>query len=188
MVKKKIVASSLLCCLGVGTALAQEHSTRTVLQTVPTSDVTHPSGLIQGDEWGFLGHAGDVVNFHVDTRDDKYEGTSNLDPLAILIRPDGSVAIWGDDEAACSRPPVCGYACPWVENFRLDQTGHWIIVVQDFGGATQTGVFCSGGGYNLSLRGPSHALKSLKLRSDDGSVHQLVDDRSQIEQRKGLSR
>lgn len=188
MVQKRALAWSLLCCLAVaGSAMAQPPSTRTVLQTVPTSDVTHPSGLIQGDEWGFSGRAGDVVTVQVDTRDDTYQGTSTLDPLVLLLRPDGSVAAFGDDEATCSRPPVCGFACPLLANFTLDQTGRWIIVVQDLGGATNTGVFCTGGGYNLSLTAPPHAITSLKLGSDDGAVQQPPDARRQIEQRKGVN-
>ena len=84
MFRKSSVAGSLLCWLGlIGTALAQQPSRRTVLQTVPASDVEHPSGLIQGDEWEFAGRAGDVVAFEVDTRDDTNEGTSKLDALAI---------------------------------------------------------------------------------------------------------
>ena len=72
MVRKSSVAGSLaFCCLGlIGTALAQQPATRTVVQTVPTSDVEHPSGLIQGDEWAFAGRSGDLVAFEVDTRDD----------------------------------------------------------------------------------------------------------------------
>jgi hypothetical protein len=189
MVRKSSVAGSLaFCCLGlIGTALAQQPATRTVLQTVPTSDVEHPSGLIQGDEWAFVGNTGDLVAFEVDTRDDTNEGTSKLDALAILIRPDGTFAIWGDDNASCSRPPVCGYACPRVENFKLDQTGHWRIVVQDLG-ATLTGVYCTGGGYNLSLRGPSRVLQSLRLRVNDGAIQQPAGLREEVERRKGLDR
>lgn len=187
MVQKRAVAWSLTCCLGVaGSAMAQQ-PTRTVLQTVPTSDPDHPSGLIQGDEWGFAGHVGDVVTVQVDTRDDTYQGTSTLDPLMLLLRPDGSLAAFGDDEVTCSRPPVCGFACPLLANFTLDQTGRWIVVVQDLGGATNTGVFCTGGGYNLSLTAPQHAVTSLKLGSDDGAVQQPHGARRQVEERKGVN-
>ena len=132
----------------------------------------------------FVGRAGDVVSIRVDTRDDRYEGTALLDPTLVLRRPDGSEAAGGDDEATCSRPPVCGYACPMIRNFLLDQSGRWTIVVRDFGGASETGLFCTGGGYNLSLTGSAHALESLRLRTDDGMVQQLPLDERGVRPRK----
>ena len=188
MLHRHVVAWSVCGCLGLAGSAAAQVSSRTVLQTVPTSDVSHPSNLVQGDEWGFLGQAGDVITVQVDTRDDTYQGTSKLDPFAILLRPDGSFATWSDDESACSRPPVCGFACPLIQNFTLDQTGRWTIVVQDAGGATETGVFCTGGSYNLTLGGPFGVTKSLRLRSDDGSVQQPHGARAEIEKKKGPAR
>lgn len=187
MGRKGLVACIIVCLAFVGAALAQ-NGTRTVLQTVPSADVTHPSGLILGDEWSFVGRAGDVVAMDVDTRDDKYEGTALLDPTLVLRRPDGSIAVSGDDEAECSRAPVCGYACPRVRSFILDQTGRWTIVVRDFGGASNTGSFCTGGGYNLSLSGSVHALESLRLRTDDGVVQRLPGNLRGVEPKKGAER
>ena len=188
MARKSLAACTLACLAFVSAALALQNSTRTVLQTVPSADTAHPSGLILGDEWSFVGRAGDVISIDVDTRDDRYEGTALLDPKLEVRRPDGSSAVSGDDEAECSRPPVCGYACPRVRNFSLDQTGRWTIIVRDFGGASQTGVFCTGGGYNLTVTGSVHALESLRLRTDDGTVQQLSLDLRGLAPKKAAPR
>jgi hypothetical protein len=188
MGRRVLAACTIVCLAVVSAALALQDGTRTVLQTVPSADTDHPSGLILGDAWSFVGRAGDVISIEVDTRDDKYEGTALLDPTLVLRRPDGSDAVSGDDEAECSRPPVCGYDCPRVRNFSLDQTGRWTIVVRDFGGATETGTFCTGGAYNLSVTGTVHALETLKLRTDDGTVQQLPTALRGIAPTKGAQR
>lgn len=167
MDRKAVVA--FVCCLAmVGVAQAQNQDIRTVLQTVPPADVSHPSGLVQGDLWVFDGRAGDVIDIRVDTRDDNNAFTSNLDPILFLKRPDGTLAAAADDEAACSRPPVCGFACPSLTGLTLDQTGTWAIVLRDFGGSG-----CLSGAYNLNIMGPSRVVGSLKLGLDDGAVQQI---------------
>lgn len=173
-----VLVSTIVSCLALaGVALPQ---VRTVLQTVPNSDPYHPSGLVQGDEWVFDGVAGDTVAIGVDTRDDTGDGTSNLDPVVALVRPDGSVAATGDDEVACSRPPRCGYACPLLQAITLDQTGRWTIAVLDFGSSG-----CRGGAYNLMVTGTTEKLlRTLRLRLNDGALGQS-GIRRQLDQQKG---
>jgi len=167
MDRKAVVA--FVCCLAmVGVVQAQVQDIRTVLQTVPPADVFHPSGLIQGDLWVFDGRAGDVIDIRLDTRDDNNDSTSNLDPILLLRRPDGSLLAAGDDEVDCSRPPVCGFRCPLLTGVALDQTGVWSIAVRDFGGSG-----CLSGGYNLNVIGPQRLVRSLTLGLDDGTVQQI---------------
>jgi hypothetical protein len=163
MNRKAVVA--FVCSLAmVGVAQAQE-SARMVVQTVPPADVSHPTGQIQGDLWAFEGRAGDVIDVRIDTRDDNNNTTSNLDPILFLRRPDGSLLFGGDDNVACSREPVCGYACPLLIGFPLDQSGRWEIVVRDYGGSG-----CLSGSYTLGVEGPLRVTRSLKLAVDDGVV------------------
>jgi hypothetical protein len=151
----------------VGVAQAQD-SSRMVVQSVPPADVFHPTGLIQGDLWTFEGRVGDVIDVRVDTRDDNNDATSNLDPILFMRRPDGTVVFGGDDDIPCSRAPGCGFACPNLINYTLDQSGLWGIVVRDFGGSG-----CLSGSYNLGIEGPTRVTRGLKLAVDDGAVQSI---------------
>lgn len=168
----------------VVSAAGNDNITRTVLQTVPNADTTHPSGLTQGDQWRFRGRAGQAFTFSVDTRDDDGAGNSLLDPVLVLKRPNGSVVAFEDDNIGCSRDPVCGFSCPEVVT-ALDATGWWTIVVRDFNTATTTPVQCTGGGYNLNVTGPSSAVESLEFKLDDGAVADPPNLQLQLEAHKG---
>jgi hypothetical protein len=163
-----------------GAALAHDNEirTRVDLDTVPNSDISHPSGTIMGDEWSVDGYAGDVLTIQVDTRDDTGAGTSGLDPVVFVKRPDGTYYAFADDNVICSRAPVCGYQCPRLENITLDQSGRWIIIVRDFDSATGTEVQCTGGAYNLYVTGPYRVVRTLRIRKDDGAVSDPPTDKS----------
>lgn len=186
---KALVVGSMTALVGILSpavvfAAGNGNITRTVLQTVPNADTTHPSGLTQGDEWRFRGSAGQTFTLSVDTRDDDGAGNSLLDPVLVLKRPNGSVAAFEDDNIGCSRDPICGFSCPEVVT-ALDTTGWWTIVVRDFNTATTTSVQCIGGGYNLNVTGPSSAVESLEFNLDDGAVADPPNLQRQLEARKG---
>jgi hypothetical protein len=165
----------LMLGLGIeGPAMAQGPARRA--QTVPNSDADHPSGCIQGDTWRFNGNRGDMVRIRVDTRDGKRgDDQSELDPIVFLKKPDGTVFAFADDNRACTRPPVCGFSCPFIgpDPVTLDVSGTWTISVRDFNNAiaSPTDIQCTGDAYELIVASPSEPLRSsLVLTEDDGCV------------------
>lgn len=156
------------------------------LQNVPNS--TSPgSELIQGDEWTFSGLGGQQVRIRLDTRDDFGNFTSGLDPVLVLKDANDNVIAFGDDEIACTVPPVCGTACPEI-NVTLPRFGRYTIVARDFNNFTGTGEQCNGGSYHLTLESNSSFLISTLTRApvvDNGIVGDPVGLQDQLESRKG---
>lgn len=177
--------------LFVATANAQSV---TKLGTVPNSDPGHPSGLTIGDEYTFIAIPGQRVNISVDTRDDTDEGTSNLDPVVILKDQNHNVVAYADDNASCSRAPVCGYACPSIASFQIPPTvppnSKWTIVVRDFNGA---GIpHCTGGAYNLTVSEEipylGTVVRTLTQKTDDGAVGDPPGFQQRLDAVKGTGR
>jgi hypothetical protein len=177
-----------LIALSMGPLVASGDSdTVNRLQTVPNADTENDSGLIQGDVWQFKGSKRQKVTIEVDNRDDNGDNTSNLDPVLVLKRPDGSVHAFEDDNDECGSSggvpltQVCGFACPKITT-TLDTEGTWSIVVRDFNEAT--GVQCTGGAYHLKFRAPKAARNSLRFSLDDGAVGDPPDLQTQLESNK----
>ena len=105
-----------------------------------------------GDLWTFRCPQGGTVRVAVDTKDDTDDGGSAIDLVVVVFDGQGNVVGFGDDEDACSYPPLCGFRCPSV---RADcgLRGRHSIVVRDFGVADRPEPACQkgGGGYELSL-------------------------------------
>jgi hypothetical protein len=185
-----------LAVLSANSLAAPPPATAERLQTVPNSDTAHPSGLIQGDEWTFVAVPGQRVTIQVDTRDDTGVPSSKLDPVAILKDQNDNVLAFADDNATCSRTPVCGYACPKIASFTIPLTTplnvRWTIVVRDYNTATTTGTQCIGGGYNLKVTEEAGTLpvtgiiaKTLRLKVNDGAVGDPPGFQETLESAKG---
>jgi hypothetical protein len=115
-----------------------------------------------GDLWTFNCPEGGTVNVSVDTKDDTDSAQSDIDPVLLVVDGAGNLLVFADDNANCTYPPVCGFACPSVtalacgsgddtddDHHGRDSKPHSIIV-RDFGAADATGTPCQeGGGYNL---------------------------------------
>ena len=104
-----------------------------------------------GDLWTFKCPPGGSVRVAIDTKDDTDDAASEIDPVLVILDGQGIVVGFGDDEDACSYPPVCGFRCP---SARADcgQPGRHSIVVRDFGAVDGAGPACEqGGGYELSV-------------------------------------
>jgi len=164
-----------------------------VLGTVPNADTSHPSGLTQGDEWQITVFPGQIITLTGDTRNDDGLGNSGLDVVLILKDRNENVLASADDNVACSRPQVCGYACPEVV-FDVPYNWSWLgtpltVVVRDYNGATTTGAQCAGGSYNLRIEADGLAAdkvtRSLKLVNDNGAVGDPPDFQEVLEAQKG---
>ncbi len=114
-----------------------------------------------GDLWTFNCPKGGTVNVSVDTKDDTDTAQSDIDPVLLVVDGAGNLLAIGDDDVACTYPPVCGFACPSVSAVACgegdsDSNRHdssrklHSIIVRDFGAADATGTPCQeGGGYGL---------------------------------------
>lgn len=81
-----------------------------------------------GDLWTFKCAKGMTVSISVDTKDDRDDGTSCLDPSVQLVDPDGMLIATGDDEMPCTYEQVCGMSCPSISNAPCGKGLHSIIV------------------------------------------------------------
>ena len=118
-----------------------------------------------GDLWTFKCPKGGTVKVSVDTKDDTDNAQSDIDPVLLVVDVAGNLLAFADDNAACTYPPVCGFACPSVEALACGNDGdsdgdrdgdrdggrhgsdrkRHSIIVRDFGGSGCVG----GGGYGL---------------------------------------
>jgi len=117
-----------------------------------------------GDMWTFRCPPGGSVRASVDTKDDTDAGQSDIDPVLLIFDGQGNLLRFGDDEAICTFPPVCGALCPSV---RADcgEAGRHSIVVRDFGAAEGPGTPCQeGGGYELTVEVSDSGGQSLSER------------------------
>jgi hypothetical protein len=103
-----------------------------------------------GDMWTFNCPSGGIVFASVDTNTD--QGTSDIDPVPLVVDGAGNALIFGDDELACTYPPVCGFRCPAVQANCGTGRRHSLIV-RDEGKPVPAGrVPCQeGGGYELTV-------------------------------------
>ena len=105
-----------------------------------------------GDLWTFKCPEGGTVNASVDTKDDTDAAESDIDPVLLLVDGAGNLLAFGDDEAACTYAPVCGFACASVPAVVCGKGEKHSVIVRDFGAAIATETACQeGGGYNLVL-------------------------------------
>jgi hypothetical protein len=104
-----------------------------------------------GDLWTFNCPTGGSGTLFVDTKDDTDTGQSCVDVTAYVVTDSGTLLGFGDDDAACTYAPVCGFSCPAFSFSGCD--GNKVsLVVRDFGTASNTGTFCNkGGGYVIHL-------------------------------------
>ncbi len=143
------------------------------LQTVPNS-ITEGSPLVQGDKWTFSGYPKEDVVIRVDTRDDFGNGTSGLDPVIILLDPQGNEVASADDNADCSVEQVCGFSCPRI-HYELTQSGPYTIIVRDFDHDVYDEEYdeqCNGGSYHLSLE----SISIIKTAPSTLSDQPVLDD------------
>lgn len=148
------------------------HARADRLQTVPNS-ITYGSPLVQGDKWTFSGYPKEDVVIKVDTRDDFGNETSGLDPVVILLDPQGNEVAWEDDNAECSVDPVCGFSCPRL-HYELTSSGRYTIIVRDYNHAVYDEGYeqCNGGSYHLSLE----SISILKTAPSTLSAQPVLDD------------
>ncbi|MDP3794923.1 MAG: hypothetical protein Q8R13_03280 [bacterium] len=125
--------------------------------------------LPQGDGWLFTCPRGGTVSFRVDTTADTLDinqaAASTIDPLAYILDEKGQLVAYADDSDACTYPPVCGYACPAAKVGCGEGERH-LLVVRDYGLASDSGTQCTGGGYELHLEvwdAAGRSLPSFKL-------------------------
>jgi hypothetical protein len=110
---------------------------------------------------------GGTVNVSVDTKDDTDSAQSDIDPVLLVVDGAGNLLAFADDNADCTYPPVCGFACPSVTAVACGSDHRHSVIVRDFGAADATGTPCQeGGGYNLvveAFRANGHQLSERQL-------------------------
>ena len=173
-----LIATALLAtAFAVGPATADDDdddddddgvSSLSEFDTVPNSDPNHPAGTL-GDVWEVDVEEDGTFTLRVDTRDDNGNRTSNLDPIMFLLDEEGNIIAAADDNVACTRTQVCGFACPQIGPIALNEGDR--IIVRDFNSATLTGTQCNGGAYVLSVSSTDGGLiEELELEKDDKRV------------------
>jgi hypothetical protein len=106
-----------------------------------------------GDLWTFKCPEGGMITAAVDTKDDRDTGESNIDPILEVLDGTGSLLAVGDDEEACTYPPVCGFDCPMVQEVPCGKVNPHSLLVRDFGTVSINEDRCAkGGGYELTLK------------------------------------
>ncbi len=98
------------------------------------------TGLI-GDTYSFSASAGAQISLRVDTTD------PNVDPVLLLLDPNGNILAAGDDEVPCAVPLVCNFACPSITG-TITAAGTYSVVVFD-----STSLLCTGGRYEATADG-----------------------------------
>ena len=114
--------------------------------TIPGLDV---AGLTPtGDLWTFKCPRDGTFTISVDTAEDTSNGESLVDPQILVHDGAGNQIAGADDNQACSHAPVCGFACPAVNNISCG-TGsvHSVSVAS----ASNESDGCPGGTYYLSV-------------------------------------
>ena len=97
-----------------------------------------------------------TVSILVDTTDDTGANQSNLDLVLevtdgkgnLLLQPFGNPNLTGDDEAACTFIPGCGFACPQVIDLACGKGNPHTLAIFSF--PTAPGCI-GGGGYILTI-------------------------------------
>lgn len=117
---------------------------------VPNVGVLSDQEQPLGDLWTFECPEGGKITAAVDTKDDLDTGESTIDPILEVLDGTGSLLAVADDEVDCTYPPVCGFACPQVQEVPCGGANPHSLLVRDFGAA---GSGCTqGGGYELTLK------------------------------------
>jgi hypothetical protein len=150
---RKRTVGVVLMVLGTLVAFGAVADAQTAVRSgwVPNVGVLGPGEYPLGDLWTFTCPAGGSGTVWVQSKDDFDTGTSGVDLVAYVVKNDGTLLGYADDNLPCTYPTVCGYACPLVSFSGCD--GQKVsVVVKDFGTAELTGTHCDkGGGYVLSL-------------------------------------
>jgi hypothetical protein len=147
-----VLVVTVMIILGLGALVSAEEIRRS--NWVPNVGLLDVDEQPLGDLWTFECPAGGTVTATVDTKDDTDTGRSNIDPILELFSGAGRLIASGDDEVACTNPPVCGFRCPQIMRAPCGETRlPHSLLVRDFGTAAVTNMpqCAGGGGYELTV-------------------------------------
>lgn len=99
--------------------------------------------------WTFRCPPGGGFSVSVDTRDDTDRGEATIDPLLEVVDGNGNDIDFADDTFACTFQPLCGFACPALDQVPCGEGDRHSLIIRDLGAA---GEGCEGGGgYDVFL-------------------------------------
>lgn len=120
---------------------------------VPDVAFRDEGDLPLGDAWTFSCPVGGTAVLAVDTLANN-EGLSRLDLIAYVVDRAGNLLGIGDDDAECTHPPTCRFACPRI-NIACGVGPHYIFV-RDYGSDESAEACNAGGGYKLTIEVRDH--------------------------------
>lgn len=127
---------------------------------------------LKGDVWSLSCPKGARLTLVVDTKADRNDGKSNIDPHTWIFDSKGNLVDEGDDEmvnfGGCTHDPVCGYDCA-RSIIAVCSDKPYTLAIAD-GGPSRADV----GGDDLCLGGGGYVIKATAVRDGKDVSDELV--------------
>jgi hypothetical protein len=127
---------------------------------------------LKGDVWTLSCPKGARLTLIVDTKADRNDGKSNIDPHTWIFDSKGNLVDEGDDEmvnfGGCTHEPVCGYDCARTIIAECSDKPYTLAIAD--GGPSKADV----GGNDLCLGGGGYVIKATAVRGGKDVSDEVV--------------